>query len=377
MDASVTLEQELAWARMHTVRLRRAIGELPDLKGMRLACSIHLDVKMVPFLEGVVARGAELFVTTCNPGTVRDDVVRHLRSAGIEIEASRDMSQDEFRASVEHALEWGPTHLCEMGAELSTALHQRKDPTSQVRAGLEATGSGITRLDGLTLTYPIFNWDDLPIKEGLHNRHLVGLTTWHAFFERTRLTLHEKRVVVLGYGSVGRGVADMARAYGGTVCVVERDLARALEARYAGWDVRALDDAIAEADVIVTATGGRSVIHAQHFPLLKDGAFLLNVGHCADEIDVIALKAHPHGFVRPFVEAVELGRRTIYLFAGGSMANLTAGYGDSLNAFDVTLSLLVAGVGHIVGAGEQQPAGVHVLPRNVWETCTRSTPNRS
>jgi adenosylhomocysteinase len=123
-----------------------------------------------------------------------------------------------------------------------------------VQAGLEGTGSGISRVQGLRLCYPIFNCDDLPIKEGLHNRHMVGLTTWQAFFDRTRLSLHEKRVLVVGFGSVGRGVADTARAFGGSVWVAERDPARELEAAYAGWEVRPLNEAVRVADVIVTAT---------------------------------------------------------------------------------------------------------------------------
>ena len=211
----------------------------------------------------------------------------------------------------------------------------------------------------------------MPVKEGLHNRRVVGLTAWHAFFERTRLTLHVKRVVVVGYGSVGRGVADAARAYGGTVCVVERDPARALEAKYAGWDVRPLETAIPEADVIVTATGARAVVNAAHLPLLKDGAFLLNVGHRPDEIDVTALRAHPCTEVLPFVKAIDLDGRTVYLFAGGSMANLVAGHGDSLNAFDVTLALMIAGVSDIAGAGAEESAGVYILPGEVWESYVR------
>jgi adenosylhomocysteinase len=371
MDTQLGLEQELAWARTHMVRVRRALADLPSLDGVRLACSIHLDFKMVPLLEGLLARGAQLHVTTCNPDTVRDEVAAHLRAAGADVEAWHAMPQDAWRLATENALDWEPTHLCEMGADLTAALHQREPHASPVRASLEATGSGIARLAGLKLRYPIFNWDDLPVKEGLHNRRMVGLTTWHAFFERTRLTLHEKRVVVLGFGSVGRGVADAARAYGGTVCVVERDPARALEAKYAGWDVRPLETAIPEADVIVTATGARAVVNAAHLPLLKDGVFLLNVGHRPDEIDVTALRTHPCADVLPFVEAIDLGGRTVYLFAGGSMANLTAGHGDSLNAFDLTLALMIAGIGYIVGAGAQQSAGVYILPREVWEPYVR------
>lgn len=365
-----TFEQQLAWARAQMPRAQRVLADLPSLEGVRLACSIHLDLKMVPLLEGLLERGAQLFVVTCNPSTVRDEVVAHLRARGASVEAWRDMPNEAYLAAIEHALDWEPTHLCEMGADLTAAFHQRDHETvPPVCAGLEATGSGIVRLANLSLRYPIFNWDDLPVKEGLHNRRMVGLTTWHAFFERTRLTLHGKRVLVVGYGSVGRSLADAARAYGGTVCVAERDPARALEAAYAGWEVQPLEAAIPDADVIVTATGARGVLRAEHFPLLKDGVFLLNVGHRADEIDVAALRSHPHREVLPFVEAIQLGERTVYLFAGGSMANLTAGHGDSLNAFDVTLAIMAAGIGHIVGAGAEEPPGVHLLPRAVWEPC--------
>lgn len=362
-------EQNLAWARAQMPRLQRALARLPELSGVRLACSIHLDIKMIPLFEGLLNRGARLFITTCNPATVRDEVVEYLSACGAETDAWCDMPPEAYMAAIERALDWGPTHLCEMGADLTTALLRRGIAAPKVRAGLEATGSGIARLTDLKLYYPIFNWDDLPIKEGLHNRLMVGLTTWHTFFSRTRLTLHGKRVVVVGYGSVGRGVADVARTYGGLVRIVDLDPARALEATYAGWEVRSLAEAIAEADVIVTATGARGVINSTHLPLLRDGVFLLNVGHRADEIDVEALQAHPHEPVMPFIEAVHLDDRTVYLLAGGSMLNLAAGEGDSLNAFDVTLAVMASGVGHIIGADAEKLPGVYILPREVWEWC--------
>jgi adenosylhomocysteinase len=119
--------------------------------------------------------------------------------------------------------------------------------------------------------------------------------------------------------------------------------------------------------VIVTATGARSVMNANHLPLLKDGVFLLNVGHLPDEIEVAALRGYPSQEVLPYVEAIDLDARTVYLFAGGTMANLTAGHGDSLNAFDVTIAVMIAGIGYIASAGEEQPPGVHILPRAVWQ----------
>jgi adenosylhomocysteinase len=355
--------RELDWARTHSPLTRRQCAVLPDLHDARIAFSIHLDIKMVVAIEGVMARGAEVFLTTCNPTTVRDPVVAHLRERGAVARAQKGMSAHEFAAAIEEAIAWKPTHLCEMGAELTQRIHQG-EPVG-VKAGLEATGSGITRIRALSLRYPVFNWDDLPIKEGLHNRWQVGLATWQAFCARTRLSLHRKHVVVVGFGLVGQGLAESARAFGAQVTVVERDPVRLLEARYGGWHaVEPAPPAIGAADVVVTATGVRGVIGAAEIAALRDGAFLLNAGHLDDEIDVAALG--PRREVLPFIEEARPAGKLVYLFAGGSMANLTAGEGDSLNTFDVTLATMVAGLGHIVTRGAAAPPGIHLLPRDVW-----------
>jgi adenosylhomocysteinase len=357
-------------------RLAGAVKRLPSLEGFRIAFSMHLDPKMIPFVDGVLERGGAAYLTTCNPDTVRDDVVEHLRARGAEGTAYRGMSMKEYRAAADAALEWGPTHLCEMGAELSVARARRGgggvssvgDVTSVggVRSGLEATGSGISRMQALDLDYPVFNWDDLPVKEGLHNRHMVGLTAWHTFFARTGLTLHEKTVLVIGYGDVGAGVADSASAYGAHVMVAERDPARRLRAAYAGWEVAELPEAAARVDVVATATGADGVVGAALIDRLPDGAFLLNVGHRPEEIDVAYLRSHDHREIIPFVEEISLHDRRVYLLAGGSMFNLVAGSGDSLNAFDVTLAVLTEALGFLVHEGSSYPAGLHVLPDFVW-----------
>ena len=217
--------QQAEWIRRQMPRLEAALKRLPSLEGLRIAFSMHLDPKMIAFVEGVMSRGAAVFLTTCNPDTVREEVVTQLRREGAEARASGGMSEAEYEAAAEAALEWGPDFLCEMGGELSAA-YSRGPRRPEVRAGLEATGSGVSRIERIGPPYPVFNWDDLPVKEGLHNRYMVGLSAWHTFFQRTGLTLHEKSVLVVGYGDVGAGVAQSARAYGAHVIVAERDVAR-------------------------------------------------------------------------------------------------------------------------------------------------------
>lgn len=357
-----------AWLVQNMPRTERAVAQLPDLKGVRMAMSMHLDIKMLPLVEGLRARGAELFITTCNPTTVRNEVVAAMQACGARVEAYKDMPEEEWNAAIRAGIEWGPTHLCEMGSDYTHYMTMHGMALPAVKAGLEATGSGINRLQGQLPPWPIFNWDDVPIKEGLHNRHMVGLTTWQAFFGRTLLSLHEKRVLVVGYGTVGQGLAASARAYGGQIMVAEIDPGRSLQAAYDGYLTGSVAELAPLADVIVTGTGARHVIPAAVIATLKNNCFLLNSGHRVDEIELDALTAHPHVDLVPMVTRYTLpSGKSVQLFAGGAMANLTAGEGDSLNAFDVTLALMAEGIGHIVGAGQNAAHGVHLLPQPVWE----------
>jgi adenosylhomocysteinase len=174
-------------------------------------------------------------------------------------------------------------------------------------------------------------------------------------------------VLVIGYGLVGQGVAAAAKAFGGQVMVAEIDPARRLQAAYDGWHVVELQEAIASADVVATATGGKKVVNRQALDKSKDGVFILNVGHVAEEIDCEYLRQFRHEEVMPYINAYRMGDKTVYLMANGSMLNLTAGFGDSLNAFDVTLAVMASGIQHIVTDGMTAPADVYLLPQSVWQ----------
>ncbi|MBE0410404.1 MAG: adenosylhomocysteinase [Anaerolineales bacterium] len=362
-------EDQLSWTRRHMPRLRRSLSYLPDLSGMRLACSMHIDLKIIPLIEGILARNAQVFLTTCNPTTVRDEVVNYLHGQGVDVQAWLNMPLESLSKAFSAALDWMPTHLCEFGADLTATYIQREQAHPTIKASLEGTSSGIIRLRRLSLPYPVFNWNDLPIKEDLHNRHMVGLTTWLMFYNRTQLSLHGKHVLIIGYGSVGQGVALAARSFGGSVTIVERNPGRALQATFDGWPVRSLEESLPFSDVVVTATGSPKVLDSSQFSILRDGAFLLNIGHQPDEINVPSLRVYPHKQVLPYVEEFNLRGRLIYLIAGGSMANLTAGPGDSLNAFDVTLAVLASGISYINGPGDEWTPGLHLLPNQAWENC--------
>ena len=378
------MDDAMSWVERNMPLTRAQADALPRLDGVRLACSIHLEPKVAPALEAMIGRGAAVYLTTCNPATVRDEVVERLRARGAQAHAWKDMGEEDAADADRRALSWGLTHLWEMGARLSAqaaagmpraAAAQMPRAAAAVAAGMESTGSGIallTRLQGQGRfpPYPVFNCDSVPLKEGLHNRYLVGQSAWQAFTERTRLSLQRKRVLVVGYGLVGQGVALSARSLGGTVAVSERDPARAVSARYEGFPTGRLQDLVPQADVIVTATGARGVLAAGILALCADGCILMNVGHTADEIDVAALG--PLRMVIPFVEEARVAGKTVYLFAGGSMANLTAGQGDTLNSFDITMATMLAGLRFIFTPEARAHApGLYPLPRAAWEEVAR------
>lgn len=359
--------EELEYLRQQTPLTARVAEALArrDLRGVRVAFSVHLDIKTVPVIEAVRRAGAEVLAVTCNPATVRDEVCEHLRGCGVRVRARAGMPDSEWEETFSWALEQRPHYLCEMGADLSTRAAADPERAGSVRAAMEATGTGVQRLRERALPFPVLDWNALPLKEGLHNRYLVGLVTWTTFLEVARVTLYGKRVLVVGYGPVGQGVAEYARLLGALPVVAELSPDRRLLARHAGCEVRPLEEALPLADVVVTATGREGVVREEHFRLLRDGAFLLNVGHSNRELDTAALRKSPARRLRPHLEEVQLAGKRVYLLAGGAMFNLAAGPGDPYDAFDLTSALLLAGLAHLFDHGHRYPPGLHPMPHEV------------
>jgi adenosylhomocysteinase len=354
--------QRMDWAARHLELTRWACDTLPPLAGMRLAVTAHIDVKLAVAALRLRELGVEMFLAAASPHTTRNDVRAALEERGIACHAWRGMSEEDRLAGVAAALDWGPTHTCEMGADISV-LAARNGHTGIV-AGLEATQTGINRLTDVAPVYPLCNWDHVPIKAGLHNRYAVGRSTWLTFISRTQLSLQGRRVLVVGFGPVGQGLADMARALGGDVVIADLDPVRRLTAQHGGWRTGELDELLTGADVVATATGRRGVLTADRLALLPASSFLVNAGHADDEIDVSALRDRKP--LVPYVESCQVGDKELYLVAGGAPANITAGFGDALDSFDVTLAVLVRGIGHIAGDGASALPGVHDLPGSAW-----------
>jgi len=362
------LARELAWLREFTPATRSAAGDLPPLRGERLLVVCHLDLKMVPYFEALLSAGAGVHACAANPATTRDEVAGHLRSLGVVVPARKDDPPDRHAAHLASAVEAGPTLLSEMGADATVATAGR---LGTVRGGLEATGTGLSRLRPLDLAYPVFDWDSVPIKQGLHNRHLVGLMAANTFLNVTGLSLYGRTVLVVGYGPVGRGAADAARHFGAAVEVCDPDPAAHLAAAHLGFPTPTLEAALPRADVLFTATGHDGAVPAEALSLCKSGAFLANLGHTGGELPVEEMRKHVADKPRPHVERCEVGGKTLYLLAGGAMFNLAAGPGDPYDTFDLVTALMIEATGFLATEGAGYPPGIHPLPKEIQDRAAR------
>ena len=364
----IDLTDELEWLRRFTPATRASAEALPSLRDERLLVVCHLDVKMVPYFEALLSAGAEVWACAANPATTRDEVAEHLGSAGVQVPARKDDPPDRHGAHLGAAVAAGPTLLSEMGADASAATGGGLDT---VRGGLEATGTGIARLKSLDLAYPVFDWDSVPIKQGLHNRHLVGLMAANTFLNVTGLSLYGRTVLVVGYGPVGRGAADAARHFGAAVEVCDPDPAARLAAAHLGFPTPTLKTALPRADVVLTATGRDGAVSFEALSSCKSGAFLANLGHSTGELPVEALRRHVADSPRPHVEGCDVGGKTLFLLAGGAMFNLAAGPGDPYDTFDLVTALMLEATGFLATEGVGYPPGLHPLPGEVQDRAAR------
>jgi len=366
-EGADALARELAWLREFTPATRRAAASLPPLDE-RLLVVCHLDPKMVPYFEALTNAGAEVWACAANPATTRDAVALHLEDAGVHVPARKDDPPDRHAANLRAAISAGPTLLSEMGADATAATAGR---LRGVRGGLEATGTGVDRIRDLDLAYPVFNWDDVPIKQGLHNRHLVGLVAANTFLNVTGLSLYGKTALVVGYGSVGRGVADAARSFGAAVEVCDVDPAVRLAAAHLGFSTPTLEAGLPRADVVFTATGRDGAVPLDALSACKNGAFLANLGHTGGELPAEELRRRVVDNPRPHVERCRVGGKTLYLLAGGAMFNLAAGPGDPFDTFDLVTALMIEATGFLATEGVGYPPGVHLLPKEVQDRAAR------
>ena len=381
MQASLASGQrKLAWARGHMpvhAWLRRHLGPDRPLAGQRVAVCSHLEAKTGVMIETLAALGADDVVFTASvSATTQDDVVAALSAqGGITGYARRDCPEAELAELHGRTLAHEPTLILDDGAELTARLLAMRPALAERLLGVcEQTTTGVQRLRAMAgegrLGFPALAVNDTPMKRAFDNVHGTGESTLVNICAATNLLLAGKRVVVAGFGSCGRGLAEKARGANARVMVTEVEPRRALTAWMAGFDVAPMNQAAPWGELFITATGCPGVLGAGHFGRMRDGVVLSNAGHFDVEIDQAALScmASAETEVRDGVTEYRMGDgRRIHLVAKGQLANLATpgAMGHPVEVMDQTFGVQVCAALFLARSGHALGAGVQPVPDEV------------
>jgi len=362
-NAIAEIEAALEWLRFtHPISTHfGAEVRRTDLSGKRLAGWMHLLPDTILTLMPFVEAGVSVRVGGCNPDSTDPRVVEYLANHGVEVFDGRREPRTLYDETLRHFATGPLDAICDMGGELIEAATRAGTP---IAGALEATTTGLHRIRPLHLAFPVFDWNGIALKDAIHNRFHVGEETWPAFGSITGLSLFGCRVLVVGFGPVGRGVAERARALGAVVTVAERDPVRQLEALHFGCRTLPLAEALAEAAVIVTATGRDGVLGEAELNLCRDGAVLFNVGHSNREIDVDWLDRHERRTMKAHIERYAIGGRSLFLLNRGSLINIAfTGNLAGSASFDPFSGVMIRGLLWLLTAGAAGiPPGLHSYP---------------
>ena len=355
------------WSRVSRPVLHRVGDRVStlDLSGRRIACFQHVAAETPLELLPLVRAGAQVSIAAVNPDSTDDAAAAQLARHGVAVWAWSGMTAAERDEGLARLAAEPADALSDMGGELILANTRRGDDLP--RAALEATTSGIHLLAGVDLPFPVFDWNGIPLKDRIHNRHHVGIQAWPAISDITGLAPYGRTVLVVGFGPVGRGVAIQARTLGAIVSVSEVDPVKSLEALQHGLRVVPLDEGLRTCSIIVTATGREGVIGPDQLRRTRSGAILANVGHSNREIDVDWLDSHPKQAVRRHIDRYTIGDSDLYLLNRGSLVNLASGAGLEVDElFDPFAAIILLGLTWILeGGADGSEPGLQPYPASL------------
>ena len=342
-------EKRVAWARsrMPALAALRANAEFEKpLIGQRVAGCLHVTKETAVLVETLVAAGAEVSWSGCNPLSTQDDVAAWLAREGYGVHAWYGQDTEEFYQCIDRTLDFRPTLTLDDGADLIYRVHSNfPELADGIIGGTEETTTGVHRLRGMAdageLLYPVIAVNDAATKWDFDNVHGTGQSTLDGIIRATSVLLAGKTFVIAGYGHCGKGLAVRARGMGANIVVTEVDPLPALRAIMDGFRVMRMDEAAVIGDIFCTATGMKDVIVDRHFDSMKDGAVVCNTGHydCESNIPDLESKAEDIYTVRDNNEAFQMpDGRTIYLLARGRLVNLAAAEGHPSEVMDMSFA---------------------------------------
>lgn len=355
-------------------QIRQRFAKEKPLKGIRMACCLHITTETANLAIALKAGGADAVFCASNPLSTQDDVAAALtKHYGIPVHAIKGEDHATYYKHIEAAIHHRPHITMDDGADLVSTLQKGpSDLLEGVIGGSEETTTGVVRLramekDGV-LPYPIISVNDAQTKHLFDNRYGTGQSTIDGILRATNILLAGKKVVVAGYGWCGRGVATRAKGHGAIVIVTEINPLRAMEAAMDGFIVMPMEEAAKVGDIFVTLTGDIAVLRPEHFKKMKDGAILANSGHFNVEIDLEGLKklAKSKRALRDYVEEFTLSNNhRICVLGEGRLINLTSAEGHPASVMDMSFANQALSAEYLVQNSRALENKVYPVPQEI------------
>lgn len=316
------------------MEIKKRFEKEKPLKGVRIGLALHVTKETGILVRTLIAGGADVSITGCNPLSTQDDVAAALAEEGIKVWGYKWETTEDYYRYITNVINEKPHITIDDGCDLVSEIHKNHpELIKDIICGCEETTTGIIRLQAMekdsALKYPMLAVNDNKTKHLLDNYYGTGQSTLDGIIRATNVLLAGKTFVVAGYGSCGRGISLKARGMGANVIVTEVANFPALQAAYDGFRVMEMEDAAQIGDIFCTVTGNKHVIRLEHMKKMKNGAILSNSGHFDIELDLAALgeAADSRRQVRAFMEEYILDGKKIFVLGEGRLVNLAAAEG--------------------------------------------------
>ena len=361
--------------------LREEYSNKKPLKGAKILGCLHMTIQTAVLIETLVELGAEVRWSSCNIFSTQDHAASAIAKAGIPVFAWKGETEEEYwwciKQTIEGKKDWIPNMLLDDGGDLTALMHKEyKNLFKDIKGVSEETTTGIKALKKMekekTLLIPAINVNDSVTKSKFDNLYGCRESLVDGIRRATDVMMSGKIAIVAGFGDVGKGSAASLRQNGARVMVTEADPICALQASMEGYEVVLMDEAIERADIVVTATGNKDIVTADHMRKMKDRAILCNIGHFDNEIQVDALKNYKWNEIKPQVHEIELSKgKRIILLAEGRLVNLGCATGHPSFVMSASFTNQVIAQIELWNNSEKYENKVYVLPKNLDEKVAR------
>ncbi|MBL7206549.1 MAG: adenosylhomocysteinase [Candidatus Aenigmarchaeota archaeon] len=330
-------EKNIEFAEHHMgalLKIKERFEKEKPLQGIRIGMALHVTKETAVLVKTLIGGGAEVAITGCNPLSTQDDIAAALAKQGVKVWAYKGETKDDYYKFLTAVINTKPHITIDDGCDLVSEIHKNHPGLiKDIIGGCEETTTGIIRLNSMekdsALKYPVIAVNDNKTKHLLDNYYGTGQSTLDGIIRSSNILFAGKNVVVVGYGSCGKGVSVKAKGLGASVIVIEVDAFRALQAAMDGFRVMPMAEAVKIGDIFITVTGNKHAISLENVKQMKSGAILANSGHFDIEIDVKGMEteAESKRKIRPFLDEYVISGKKIFLCGEGRLVNLAAAEG--------------------------------------------------